>query len=283
MSTTVSTPWKKPGRLAPSSTSPSGPGLTRTSGSPSGYISSRAGAKTRSTPARPADLEVGFEGAGVAVEVLVRAELQRVDEDRREHAGRRARGRPRSSASCPSCSAPIVITTPTLPVQAGPRPAASSAAGPDRPSRHAAPRLRSGEHVEQRLGVQRAQPTGGDRAVGGAPGQREVRAAPTRATWRQSRSRCRATVPASPRDTGPVSAASPSRRALSSAARSSGASTFSGWTTPASRSRSSASLTSVTRWLAPCAERGVVERAVGLGDPLGLAAEVGHQPLGERA
>ena len=35
----MSTPWKKPGRLAPSRISPRGPGLTRTAGAPFGYAS----------------------------------------------------------------------------------------------------------------------------------------------------------------------------------------------------------------------------------------------------
>lgn len=60
-------------------------------------------------------------------------------------------------------------------------------------------------------------------------------------------------MPASPRATGPVRAASPERSALSSAAPSSGPSMRPGSCTPACRSRSIAWATSVTRWFAPIA------------------------------
>jgi hypothetical protein len=49
LSTTVSTPPKKPGRYSPSSSRPTGPESTVTCGS-EGYISRRGGAKTTLTP-----------------------------------------------------------------------------------------------------------------------------------------------------------------------------------------------------------------------------------------
>ncbi len=60
-------------------------------------------------------------------------------------------------------------------------------------------------------------------------------------------------MPASPRATGPVRPASPSRSALSSAANSSGLSIRAGSAAPAACSRSHDSVTSVTRWLAALA------------------------------
>ena len=56
-----------------------------------------------------------------------------------------------------------------------------------------------------------------------------------------------------------------------------------GSSAPAAASISIASVTRVTRWLAPCASAGVVERAPLLGDPHRAAAEVGDELLGERA
>ena len=83
-----------------------------------------------------------------------------------------------------------------------------------------------------------------------------------------SRSRCRATVPASPRETGPVSAASPSRSALSSAARSSGASTCSGLHDTGVAQPVERLVDERDQVVRAVGERRVVERAVGLGDPL---------------
>src|SRR6478609_7551788 len=62
-----------------------------------------------------------------------------------------------------------------------------------------------------------------------------------------------ATVPASPRATGPVRADSPEASAFSRVARSSGPSIRSGASTPTSRSSCEACATSVTMWFEPCA------------------------------
>ena len=84
--TTVATPRKWPGRLAPSRTSERPGHLDeRRRAGRAGTSSSTVGAKIRSAPAASQSGEVGVEGPGVAREVLGRAELGRVDEDRDDH------------------------------------------------------------------------------------------------------------------------------------------------------------------------------------------------------
>ena len=80
--TTVSIPSKWPGRDRPSKSDATGPPVTLVCVAPSGYISSTVGANTKSTPRPSSSVEVAVEVARVLVEVLVRAELQRVHEDR---------------------------------------------------------------------------------------------------------------------------------------------------------------------------------------------------------
>ena len=63
---------------------------------------------------------------------------------------------------------------------------------------------------------------------------------------------CSASVPASPRAIGPVSAESPIRKTLSSAACSRGESTRAGCSTPLRASSSIDWATRVTRWFDPC-------------------------------
>ena len=95
-----------------------------------------------------------------------------------------------------------------------------------------------------------------------APGRAAGRPSPVPARGRaatragacsSSARRWPATASASPRATGPVSAASPCSSVRSSAADSSGRSTADGSLAPVARTMSSADATSVTRWLAPCA------------------------------
>ena len=74
-------------------------------------------------------------------------------------------------------------------------------------------------------------------------------------------------MPASPRETGPVSAASPERSALSSAACSSGESTRPGSGTPARGEQVDRLVDERDQVVGAGDERGVVERAGRLGDP----------------
>src|SRR5262249_34887902 len=90
----------------------------------------------------------------------------------------------RSSAACPSWSAPMVMTTPTRPViparsfASSARVCTTSVMPPpllERGRRWSCRYLYGGgERLEQRLGVHRAEPAGRDRRVRGAAGQREV-------------------------------------------------------------------------------------------------------------
>ena len=106
--TTVSTPAKWPGRTAPSSSRAQRARVDRRCRRPRGYMSSTPGANTSSTPSSRQTARSGFEGAGVAREVLVRPELQRVDEDR--HDGRPPRracgGRAGSARGGPRAARP---------------------------------------------------------------------------------------------------------------------------------------------------------------------------------
>ena len=226
-----------------------------------------------------AQREVGVERARVAGEVLGRAELHRVDEDRRDH--RRAlvaRGRA-SSAACPACSAPMVGTSPIGPGSAG-RARRRTRCGYGRPSRASlqccAARIAAACWSASSRPAARG-------PCGGAPGHRDV-------GRRRCRARCAARVPRCARDGGDVAArhragqrrvaqpqdvvqrraeqrcdaAGPARRR------------------PAAASSDSASLTSVTRWFEPIGERRVVERAGGFGHPHRLAAHLEHERLGHR-
>ena len=122
-----------------------------------------------------------------------------------------------------------------------------------------------------------------ERALGGGPGQRHVGRPDRRArSGRELAQVVAATVPASPRATGPVRAASPRRRALSSAARSSGPRTRRGSATPAARSSSIACGDQGDQVVGAVGEGRVVERPVVLGDPHRLAAHLDDQRLGDR-
>ena len=115
LSTTVSTPWKNPGRNSPSRISPVGPGSTMTSCS-CGYISRtlRREHQVHAAPPRrrpgPASRVRGYlsrSSFGPNWSGLTKIETATVPPG---PASSRAR---RSSARCPSCSAPIVGTRTT--------------------------------------------------------------------------------------------------------------------------------------------------------------------------
>ena len=71
LATTVVTPSKWPGRLAPHSPSVS-PATCTVVRAPLGYISSTAGANSTSTPSALGDGAVAVEVARIRVEILVR-------------------------------------------------------------------------------------------------------------------------------------------------------------------------------------------------------------------
>ena len=274
MSTTVSTPSKWPGRCAPSSTSPSGPASTphhrlrRRGRSPPA-----AGAKTTSTPSARADLEVGLERARVAVEVLVRAELQRVHEDGGEHAIARRSCAPRISVRVALVQRAHRHHDGDAARPAQPAHAASSLAGTrdrrrscrhrSRPSpgerRRAAPRRlrrRSTPAARARSAVSRAMREYAGNALRGASQRRRDarrpcrrrRAPPARsARRRRGAARC----PAPRRAAGRASARAARPR-------------------PA-RSRSADCATSVTRWFAPTASAAWYSGRAVLLDPDRLA------------
>ena len=80
--TTVATPRKWPGRLAPSRMSERPGTSTKVAGALPGYIVCGVGREDDVGAGPGADFVVGFGGPGIAGEILVRAELGRVDEDR---------------------------------------------------------------------------------------------------------------------------------------------------------------------------------------------------------
>ena len=200
-----------------------------------------------STPAGAADRHVVVEGPRVAREVLLGPELERVEEDRHDDVGM-----PLPRRVDEPCVSVVQGThrhddgdVPAGQPLAG-RPAARAGSGRPwewwvRRSRRGAPVWwlrrsrglgwgfgpagwpRVGEGREEGLGGARTEPAAVERPGRGGPGERDVggpdlgrEAAPVGAG-------ARSPFPTSPRATGPVSAASPSRRALSSAAWTSGA------------------------------------------------------------
>ena len=141
---------------------------------------------------------------------------------------------------------------------------------------------RRGRRAGARRRRRRSRPLSRARSGGGA-GQRDVGRLRISGESRSSSRRCAATVPASPRATGPVRAASPERRALSSAARQQRArGPGRGSSTPACAAPACACATSVTRWFGAVRERRVVARPVRLGDPHRLAAHLDDERLGHR-
>src|SRR6185312_15788861 len=198
----------------------------------------------------PAHLQVGVEGARIAVEVLVRPELQRIHEDRHQYV----------VGLLPGGAQQRLVAG----VQGAHGHHHADGALQRRPGLgQLGARVDKLRHAATSRLVPASTPSSGWASTGRRRPAAIARSAVRRASARYagtdsgavaaSRARCRSTVPASPRDTGPVSASSPRRNAFSRAARSRGASTFSGRATPASRSRSVASFTRVTRWFAPCA------------------------------
>ena len=110
--TTVVTPSKCSGRAAPQRPSVRSATWTVVSGR-RGYISATLGVNTQSTPSAAAGLEVALEIARVAIEILVRAELQRVHEDRHDHEVGSRRSPPASATGARRAGNPIVGTRPT--------------------------------------------------------------------------------------------------------------------------------------------------------------------------
>ncbi len=112
--TTVRTPWKNPGLKAPSSDSPTRPGSTVTSCSV-GYICVASGAKTRWAPcsAQMATSRPRSRGyLSRAAPTSNCSGLTKTDTTSEPSCPEISRPR-RSSARCPSCSAPMVGTRTT--------------------------------------------------------------------------------------------------------------------------------------------------------------------------
>ena len=111
--TTVSTPAKWPGRTAPSSSAPSGPGR-RVVAAPAGYMSSTPGAKTSSTPSSRQVAGRPRAGAGSAARSSFGPNcsgLTKIDTTMTPAPGMRRACR--INSRWPSCSAPIVGTSAT--------------------------------------------------------------------------------------------------------------------------------------------------------------------------
>ncbi len=142
--------------------------------------------------------------------------------------------------------------------------------------------LRSAQHVQQRLGAVRRQPARRRAPARRSPGRARRRPAGRPASRSRSSRRCAATVPASPRATGPVRAASPRRSALSSAVPSNGPITRSGPSTPAWREHLHGLRDQGHQVVRAVGEGRVVARPVGLVDPDRLAADLDDQRLGHR-
>ena len=183
-----------------------------------------------------------------------------------------ARARRRISAACPSCSAPMVSTT-AEPADAAGAGGRELGAGADQlgHGHRSAPARLGQQRPSSALGALGGpQQPGGQRPVGGQPGQRQVRArtasgARSAAARRGARRRCRRRRAT----TGPVSAASPKRSALSSAApQQRREQPRRVRRTPAARSRSIASCDQRDQVVRAVRERRVVERRGRLGDPL---------------
>src|SRR6266545_4436262 len=127
LATTVATPRKWPGRMAPSSRPARGPGSTVTSGSPSGYISRPSGANTRSTPSARAIERSRSRSRGYASKSSPGPNCKGFTKIDTATTSRSARAR-RISEMWPSWNSPMVGTNPTV------RPAARSASQASRNS-----------------------------------------------------------------------------------------------------------------------------------------------------
>ena len=175
---------------------------------------------TRSAPSRRHSSRSALERARVAVEVLGRTELQRVDEDRHEQVVGSATGRPQQRC--------VPLVQRAHGHDDGDAPGQSVAGSrelvPLRDDLHHGRTppgavARTASSAPARSGSRRplaSARSAVSRAMATYDGSTSGAAAVSAARWA-------ATVPASPRATGPVSAASPRRRAPSSAAPSSGA------------------------------------------------------------
>ena len=133
----------------------------------------------------------------------------------------------------------------------------------------------------------RQHPAVGHHPVEGVAGQRDVRRQRVRRDGGDLLEVGGCTVPTSPRTIGPVRAASPSRRALSRAAVSSGRNVSAGSYSGSSARGRGEHLAGLghqgDQVVGAVRERGVVERPPLLRHPHGAAAEVGDQLLGEAA
>ena len=202
--------------------------------------------------------EVGVPGARVAVEVLAGAELGRVDEDRDDDGGRALAGG--------ADQRPVALVqrahgrAPARPGRAGRR----AAGGGRRPSRRRRARCDGGhrepagsssraaaQQVEQRGALVPLEPAGGQRALGGAPGHGDVGGDRLRRPLGEGLQVVAdgADVAAADRPGQPAVAAAQAvvQRGGEQRRRARGP----GRRRPAVRSRSAASATRVTRWLAP--------------------------------
>ena len=215
--------------LAPSSTAPSGPGSTRDLRVAAGVDLLDRRREDDVDALLGADLEVGVEGARVAVEVLAR---------RRTAAGSRRSTRPRRrrpdlvagasriSAACPACSAPIVGTSADRPPA---RPGRGERVGQlvagARDERRGSPQSRPGrrggsDRSRCRAAASSSMPTSLAARIGSsrpssdgtvrrwrAPSRRTTASVPGAVAAMSAR--WARTVSTSPRTIGPVSAASP--------------------------------------------------------------------------
>src|SRR3954447_5521763 len=194
-----------------------------------------------------AEREVGVEGARIAVEVLPRRELQGVEEDRDDH----------GVAAC--ARGPDQLTVPFVQRTHGHDDRDLALQGITQAGQLDAVARHGWWHGHRRH-PSAARTSSSDSALSAASSpaanarsavNRDMATYAARTCGAVKDERCARTVPASPRATGPVRAASPRRSALSSAAPSNGPSIRVGCSTPTSLRRSAAWATSVTRLLAP--------------------------------
>src|SRR3954451_137616 len=194
-----------------------------------------------------AECKVGVEGARIAVEVLPRRELQGVEEDRDDH----------GVAAC--ARGPDQLTVPFVQRTHGHDDRYLTLQGITQAGQLDAVARPGGSHGHRRP-PPAARTSSSDSALSAASSpaanarsavNRDMATYAARTCGAVKDERCARTVPASPRATGPVRAASPWRSALSSAAPSSGPSIRRGSSMPAATSRSAATLTTVTRLFAP--------------------------------
>src|SRR5260370_31276004 len=208
----------------------------------------RAGCEDHRNTLVTADGDVLVERAGIAVQILARAELERVDEHADQQGAAGSGELPRAAKERPVTG--VQRAHGRHEHHGAGEPAARggegrAAAGEDR--RHSGGPLSTSSRRSASCGV--SSPAAIARS---AVSLAIATYAPTAAGGDTflSASMWLATVPASPRATRPVTPAMPNRSALPSAAEKNGPSTRAGSRTPAPRSSSADSVTSVVRWFA---------------------------------